>query len=47
MAQVAVCSEIDTKHTNTVCVERTVAAILTFKDEAQTPLFKDAVRTAL
>jgi len=30
-----------------VWAERTVVAILTFKDEAQTALFKDTVRTAL
>ena len=47
MAQVAVCSQIITKHINTVLAERTVVAILTFKDEAQTALFKDPVRTAL
>jgi len=42
VAQVAVCSQI-----NTVWAERTVVAILTFKDEAQTALFKDPDRTAL
>ena len=47
VAQVAVCSQINTKHINTVWAERTVVAILTFKDEAQTALFKDPVRTAL
>ena len=47
MAQVAVCSQINTKHINTVWAERTVAAKLTFKDEAQTALFKAPVRTAL
>jgi len=47
VAQVAVCSHINTKHINTVWEERTVAAILTFKDEAQTALFKDPDRTAL
>jgi len=47
VAQVAVCSQINTKHINTVWAERTVAAILTLKDEAQTALFKDPVRTAL
>jgi len=30
-----------------VWAERTVVAILTFKDEAQTALFKEPVRTAL
>jgi len=35
------------KHINTVWAERTVVAILTFKDEAQTALFKDPARTAL
>ena len=47
MAQVAVCSQINTKHIATVWADRTVVAILTFKDEAQTALFKDPVRTAL
>ena len=47
MAQVAVCSQINTKHINTVWAERTVVAILTFKDQAQTALLKDPVRTAL
>ena len=46
MAQVAVYSQINTKHINTVWAERTVVAILTFKDEAQTALFEDPVRTA-
>jgi len=46
MAKVDVCSQKNTKHINTVRAERTVVAILTFKDEAQTPLFKDPVRTA-
>jgi len=45
--KVAVCSEINTKHINIVWTERTVVAILTFKDEAQTALCKDPVRTAL
>jgi len=47
VAQVAVCSQINTKHINTVWAERTAVAILTFKDEAQTALFKDPSRTAL
>jgi len=47
VAQVAVCSQINTKHINTVWAERAVVAILTFTDEAQTALFKDPVRTAL
>jgi len=47
VAQVAVCSEINTKHTNTVWSERTVVAMLKFKDEAQTALFKDPVRIEL
>jgi len=47
VAQDAVCSQINTKHTNTVWAERTVVAILTFTDEAQAALFKDPVRTAL
>jgi len=47
MAQVAVCSQINKKHINTVWAERTVVAILTFKDEAQTVLFKDPIRTVL
>jgi len=47
VAQVAVYSQINTKHINTVWAERTVAAILTFTDEAQTALFKDPFRTAL
>jgi len=40
-------SQINTKHINTVWAERTVVAILTFKDEELTALFKDPVRTAL
>jgi len=47
VAQVAVCSQINTKQINTVWAERTVVAVLTFKDEAQTALFKGPVRTAL
>jgi len=47
VAQVAVCSQTNTKHINTVWAKRTVVAILTFKDEAQAALFKDPVRTAL
>jgi hypothetical protein len=47
VAQVAVCSQKNKKHINTVWAELTVVAILTFKDEAQTALFKDTVRTAL
>jgi len=47
VAQVAVCSQINTKSINTVWAERKVVAILTFKDETQTALFKDPVRTAL
>jgi len=47
VAQVAVCSQINTKHINTVWAERTVVAILTFNDEAQTALFLDPIRTAL
>jgi len=47
VAQVATCSQINTKHINTVWAERTVVAVLTFKDEAQTALFKDPIRTAL
>jgi len=47
VAQVAVCSQINTKHINTVWAERKIFAILTFKDEAQAALFKDPVRTAL
>jgi len=46
VAQVAVSSQINTKHINTVWAERTVVAILTFKDEAQISLVKDPVRTA-
>ena len=45
MAQVAVCSEVNTKHINTVWGERTVVECQPFKDEAQTALFKDPVRT--
>jgi len=47
VTQVAVCSQTNTKHINTVWAERTVVAILTFTDEARTALFKDPVRTAL
>jgi len=47
VAQVAVYSQINTKHINTVWAERTVVAILTFKDEAQTALFKEPGRTVL
>jgi len=47
VAQVAACSQINTKHINTVRAERTVVAKLTFEDEAKTLLFKDPVRTAL
>ena len=47
VAQVAVCSQINTKHINTLWAERTVVAMLTITDEAQTALFKDPVRTAL
>jgi len=47
MAQVAVCTQINTKHINTVWAERTVVAILTFTDDAQTALFKDPIRTVL
>jgi hypothetical protein len=47
VAQVAVCSQINTKHINILWAERTVVVILTFTDEAQTALFKDPVRTAL
>jgi len=47
VAQVTVISQINTKHINTVWAERTVVAILTFKDEAQTASFKDQARTAL
>jgi len=35
VAQVAVCSQINTKHINTAWAERTVVAILAFKEEAQ------------
>ena len=48
VAQVAVCSQINTKHINTVWAERTVVLnVKPFKAEAQTALFKDPVRTAL
>ena len=47
MAQVAVRSQINTKHINTMWAERTVVAILIFKDEAQTALFKAPDRTVL
>jgi hypothetical protein len=47
VAQVVVCSQINTKHINTVWAERTVVAILTSKDEAQTALFKDRKSTRL
>jgi hypothetical protein len=40
VAQVAVCSQINTKYINTAWAEP-------FKDEAQTDLCKDPVRTAL
>ena len=46
-AQFSVCSQINTKHINTVWAERTVVAILTFKTQAQAALFKAPVRTAL
>ena len=46
MAQVAVCSQINTKHVNTVWAERTVVECQPFKDEAQSALVKDPVRTA-
>ena len=45
-AEFAVCSQINTKHINTALAERTVVAILTFKAQEQTALFKDPVRTA-
>jgi len=40
VTQVAVCSQINTKHINTVWAERTVVTILTFKHEAQSALFR-------
>ena len=57
MAQVTVCSQINTKHINTVWAERTIAECYTvdascalkgepFKYEEQIALFKNPVRTA-
>jgi hypothetical protein len=48
MAQVAVCSQVNTKHINTVWAERTVVECLTVgASRDQEALFKDPVRTAL
>jgi hypothetical protein len=51
VTQVAVCSQINTKHINTVWEEHKIVYVKPvggpFKDEKQTALFKDTVRTAL